>query len=175
MLQPRPLATVANSRQQSEKSMGYSPLTCSKWYTIYMKHLTTLLFALAAGSAFSQPLVGLHIGSHHSAPGFNDSNPGVYVRWVDEHGDGWGAGVLRNSEHGTSLWAGYTLNTPRLGPVSAALTVGAVTGYRAAPVLPLLTPSVALHSGANAVRLTYLPRVTRSGAHAIHLSVERKF
>lgn len=126
-------------------------------------------------SAWQPTAVGLHITSRHSVQGYNDFNPGVYLRWANARGSGPAAGVYHNSERATSVWAGYTYSTPHVGPVSAAITLGAITGYQAARVLPLAVPSVALHQGPVAYRLTYVPKVEKRGAHALHLSLEWSF
>lgn len=127
-------------------------------------------------SALLPSTIGLHIGSRHSAPGFNDRNPGLYARWADAQGDGFAAGTYLNSERAQSLWAGYAWNWHMQAlPISAGLTVGAVSGYRAAKLLPLALPSAALHLGKTAARLTYVPRVEKRGAAALHFSLERSF
>ena len=128
--------------------------------------------------------IGLHIGSKHSTPGFNDANPGVYGHWADASGNGWALGTYLNSERAQSVWGGYSLSSPKLGlgsagsrafAASAGLTLGGVTGYRAAKLMPLILPSAALHMGNAAARLTYLPKVEKRGAAALHLSLEYRF
>ncbi len=72
--------------------------------------------------------VGLHLASLHSAPLYNNSNPGVYAVWQN----GLVLGALRNSLGVQSAYAGYVLESGRFagGRLSAALTVGAITGYK---------------------------------------------
>jgi hypothetical protein len=155
------------------------------------KFITALLIATAAFTgcnasaqeAERSPLLpntlGLHVGSRHSEPGFNDTNPGLYARWADANGTGWALGTYYNSQRAQSAWGGYSFSSPRLGShnlgVSAALTLGVVPGYRAAKVLPLMVPSAALHFGDAAARLTYVPKVEKSSAAAVHLSLEYRF
>ena len=117
--------------------------------------------------------VGLHLASVHSAPGFNNSNPGIYLRTRG----GWTAGVYRNSEWRTSTYAGWTASTEVAGPVRAELTMGLITGYRVAPVLPLLAPSLRVGGDTGpALRLTVLPKVhAKQGASVAHLSTEWSF
>lgn len=44
------------------------------------------------------------------------------------------------------------------------------------PKLPLLVPSLAVDvADKTALRLTYIPKIEKAGAHALHLSVERRF
>ena len=121
-------------------------------------------------------VIGVHLFSLHTAPGLEAANPGLYVR----HESGDTAGVFRNSYARTSAYAGYTLET---ADRRFALTLGAVTGYPAKPVLPLAVPSVRFGlSGLGvadqvAARVAYLPkppgRIGRS--HALHLSIEKEF
>lgn len=116
-------------------------------------------------------LVGAHLGTLHSEPGFEGVNPGAYVRTAG----GWSGGIYRNSERGVSLWGGRTWETSRaaFGPVNvrAAATLGAVTGYRRADVLPLVNGSLAFDlGGPQAVRLTLIPLPKSEGA--VHLSFE---
>jgi hypothetical protein len=124
-------------------------------------------------SALLPSHLGLHLVTAHSAAAMNDSNPGVYARWADSSGTGPVAGVYYNSERAYSMYAAYSWGwqSSRL-PVSAAITAGAVTGYNAGQLLPLLVPSTALHLGSTALRLTYIPKVEKKGAHALHLSLE---
>lgn len=116
-------------------------------------------------------VLGVHLFSLHTAPGLEAANPGLYVR----HESGVTAGVFRNSYARTSAYAGYTLET---ADRRFALTLGAVTGYPAKPVLPLAVPSVRFGlSDQVAARVAYLPkppgRIGRS--HALHLSIEKEF
>lgn len=114
--------------------------------------------------------IGAHLGSWHSEPGYNNANPGLYLRTAG----GWTAGFYRNSEWRTSAYAGWTASTEVAGPVRAELTLGLITGYRAAPVLPLLAPSLRIGGDTGpALRLTLLPKVhPKQGAHVAHLSTE---
>ena len=108
---------------------------------------------------------GLHLGSHHfQARDFNNVTPGAYVRW----GSGLTLGHYFNSERRPSLYAGQTFEH---GPF--AVTVGAITGYRRAYVLPLVVPSVRIgRVGDVSFRLAYLPKVGRDGSHVLHLMAE---
>jgi hypothetical protein len=127
-------------------------------------------------SALLPSTIGLHIGSRHSAPGYNDHNLGIYARWANAQGDGFAAGTYLNSQRATSVWAGYAWSWRMQAlPLSAGLIVGGVSGYRAAKIMPMALPSAALHWGNTAARLSYVPRVEKSGAAALHLSLEYTF
>lgn len=78
-------------------------------------------------------VLGVHLLSAHSAPGMNDSNPGLYVRTAS----GFTAGFYENSLSGTDLngnaghrrtsrYVGWTWETAGRG---FAITLGAVDGY----------------------------------------------
>lgn len=119
--------------------------------------------------AFAQT-VGVHLVSTHGDDGYNNTNPGIYVRFDN----GFTVGSYLNSYKRQSTYVGYTLEH-RAETLSAAVTVGAVTGYRKA-VMPLLVPSVAYHIGPNAVRVAYAPKPPQGGGSwCLHLMAERHF
>ncbi len=133
----------------------------------------SLLFASSLAVAQSHVIV--HVASVHTKAGYNNTNPGIGLRWADAQGDGPVAGVYYNSESSTSVYAGYTWNWQVAGPVSAQLTVGGVGGYKRAAIVPMLLPSATL-------RLTPLTSVRLSGVPPIgdipgfaHVSFEYKF
>lgn len=125
---------------------------------------------IAHGPARADDVVGLHLVSAHSRPGFEAANPGLYLK----RDDGLTAGVLRNSYGRTSVYAGWTLET---ADGRLALTVGAITGYPARSVSLLVAPSVRMPLAEGwAARVTFLPKPPKVGsASALHLSVERAF
>lgn len=136
------------------------------------KVIGSALFAaglIVSGQLYAQPIdrIGLHIGSHHTpSRDFNNTNPGAYVVLRD----GWTLGGLYNSERRFSVYAGRTFERGSL-----ALTLGLVTGYERAPILPMVAPSWrAWQSDAASLRIAYLPRVDRNSAHVLHLMIEFK-
>jgi hypothetical protein len=132
------------------------------------RYLITVL-AFLAGSATAQT-VGVHTFSVHERSGFNNVNPGMYVR-LD---NGLTAGFYKNSYTRESGYVAYTVETDR--QLSVAITVGGVTGYPAARVMPLVVPSIAYHFDKSAVRLGIVPRPPKAGAAAaLHLMVEHHF
>lgn len=125
-----------------------------------------VLAALFAASAQAQT-IGLHVASVHSSGGFNNFNPGVYVRF-----GGITAGTFRNSIRRQSAYIGYTIETH--GRLSFALTAGLVSGYRGNILLAV--PSAAYHTAIGNVRLGFVPRPPKGGsASALHLMLEREF
>ena len=103
--------------------------------------------------------IGMHIGTYHfdRSRGYNEVNPGAYVVC-----DRVTAGVYRNSLRKPSFYAGYTFER-LLGPVD--LTVGGVTGYPRAKLMPLLVPSVKLGHA----RLSLLLPIEKGGG-GVHAS-----
>jgi hypothetical protein len=88
--------------------------------------------------------VGLHLHSHHAGngcpppvagqtgtvcKGWNDANHGAYLRW----GNGLTVGAVRNSLYRTGVYVGWTgertVATVAGMRVSAAITLGATSGY----------------------------------------------
>ena len=114
-------------------------------------------------------IIGMHLFTWHSAPGFEPATVGAYARSPD----GATIGVYRNSEGGRSAYAGLTMETPGR---QFALTVGAVTGYRAAQVIPLIAPSARFGSDDLALRVAVIPRIPRfTPATAVSFSIEKAF
>lgn len=117
-------------------------------------------------------MIGLNLYTHHDASGYVNETVGVYV--VHES---VAAGVLRNSEGGTSAylaWAPET-KTVRFGPLrlSAGILIGAITGYSTCSVCPLVAPSVALGvSDAWRLRISRLPKPNQDGSGGWHFSIE---
>ena len=115
-------------------------------------------------------VLGLHLLTAHvgETDGMQTSTLGVYVQAAN----GATAGALRNSYGANSVYAGWSLST---ASGRFALTAGAITGYQAARVLPLLVPSVrwSLGDGFSA-RASLLPKQLHGQASAgLHLSIER--
>lgn len=121
--------------------------------------------------------MGVHVGSQHfPASSWNNVNPGIYFRGTINNA-GWASGdyvvgSYYNSERKGSAYVGYVY------PVSDHfdMVVGAITGYKAAPVLPMVVPSVHFLLVSDVeLRIHYLPKIDKGGAHVVHLSLERRF
>jgi hypothetical protein len=137
------------------------------------KHALLLAVVAAAASpmAAMSMTVGLHLASVHDKPGFNDTNPGVYIRTES----GITAGTVFNSERKQSFHLGYTWERPISKRLSVAVTVGGITGYKL-PVTPMVIPSAAFKLTEDlSLRVSGLARVNRDGANALHLSLEQRF
>ena len=122
---------------------------------------------MSAVASFALAL-GMHVATAHTRGGHQGFNPGVYLRQPS----GFTAGLYRNSCSAASAHVGWTWQT---ADQRWALTAGAVTGYPAAPLLPVLVPSVRIGLPAPGwdARLTLIPKPPRHGAGAgLHLSLE---
>ena len=127
--------------------------------------IAAAICAAAVAAAFWSPgaqaqTVGLNLVTAHATGGFRAWTPGLYAR----SDSGITAGILRNSE---GSWGAHVSQTWRVQPLGVPLdlTAGAITGYRRAPVLPLVTASVLVGQ----TRLVWIPG-PRGGA--VHVAVE---
>jgi hypothetical protein len=135
-----------------------------------MKHRKTIIAAALLGASFwaSAQTFGVHVGSVHDRDGFNNVNPGLYVR-LDS---GLTLGTVYNSERRQSYYAGWTWSAPLHERVEASVTLGAITGYETG-VLPMAVPSLAVAVGDNTkLRVSWLQKVYKRGANAVHFSIE---
>lgn len=138
------------------------------------------LVASATVSAAEVVAVGVHLGSWHSnndacradngGRPCNNANPGAYARTAD----GWVLGGYHNSVNRPTFYVGRSWTLAARGRASLEVAALAATGYPAAPVVPLVTPTAALRlTDRSAVRLAYLPRFGKwNETHVLHLSVE---
>jgi hypothetical protein len=114
-------------------------------------------------------VVGVHVGSIHSRPGFCNLNLGLYYR-VDA---GWQAGGYRNSECRASYYAGWHTETE--GRFRLGIGLGGVTGYRGQGVQPVVMPSIAFSiTERESLRLIYLPKRDPKSAAVLHLTIEHR-
>lgn len=114
---------------------------------------------------------GLHLASWHADPGFNNVNPGAYVRTECNVV----VGAFYNSEERTSVYAGYVLSTD-IGPVQPTLLLGGATGYDFAPISPLISPGVGVNVAEGVMlRVAYLPKFADNMTHTLHAAVEFRF
>jgi len=113
--------------------------------------------------------VGIHAASKH-LPAYewqNNANPGAYVRFDS----GATVGAFRNTLRRTTVYAGWTW-TDVVGPVD--VMAAAATGYRVAPLVPLVMASVELAPQSWPV----VPRLSvgrGADSWVLHLSIERGF
>jgi hypothetical protein len=120
-------------------------------------------------------VVGLHTVSWHdhtqlSGEPYRSDTPGLYLR-LD---NGATAGVLHNSIGRWGVYAGWSWSTDQAEPVSASMTVALITGYDAAPVVPLLAPSLRVNlADGLALRLITIPKWhPKQGASVVNVALE---
>lgn len=101
-------------------------------------------------------IVGLHLLTAHAGPGYETATPGIYVMAPS----GFTAGAYRNSYGRSSVYAGWTWSADRYH-----VTLIGATGYRTAPVVPLVAAGIKVGD----VRLSVLPGRTA----AFNISVEQ--
>jgi hypothetical protein len=131
-----------------------------------------ILLSLFVSSLVNAQTIGLHLVSWHDKPGYNNTNPGLYLKTEK----GYLIGTVKNSEGNQSYYMGRVFDYPINPRVSGSLTVGVISGYKVSPLLPLVTPSLAIRvNPSDSIRVSYLPKINKSGSHALHMSFERKF
>lgn len=133
-----------------------------------------IIFATLASLSTLAPAqtIGLHTVSRHEHSGMNNTNPGLYYR-AD---NGFTAGFYRNSYREQSAYLAWTFETDQWRGITAAVTVGGVSGYPAAKVMALVVPNVAYHVGESAVRIGIVPKPPSHGtAASLHLMLEHHF
>jgi hypothetical protein len=155
-------------RQMWEEERNH-PLLLSIIYLV--SFVGTIVFSLLfASPAHAQTTVGLHLATQHlehSTQDLQTLTPGVYLRTES----GFTAGSFRNSYSRSSVYAGWTWQTD---DGRFALTAGAITGYSAAKVMPLVTPSVRFELAPGTyLRTAYVPKPLKHGhSSGLHLSIE---
>lgn len=131
-----------------------------------MKRFFLSLALLIAAPAFAQ-VVGINTVSWHDKPGFNNTNPGLYIRMAD----GWGAGTVYNSYRRQAFYVGKGYGVD-YGSFDLSLTAGVITGYNKT-VIPMLLPGVGVPITKDVkARILLLPNALENGATGIHLAFE---
>lgn len=124
------------------------------------------VFATIGSTAVAQAIIGVHVATAHFAPGYNDSNPGLYARLAN----GLTIGTYYNSERRTSTYVGITC-TDLYKSVDVSVLV--LTGYRTDP-LPAIVPSKRIDlDNRFGVRISLL--LPPNSAPAMHFSLEQVF
>lgn len=146
-----------------------------------LRRLLTLIGAVVLSTvaqAGDGLTVGAHLRSWHSQPGYNNDNPGLYVRTAG----GWTAGAYCNSlsrserkptapDCRATTYVGRTWSMPLADGVEASLLVGAATGYQRGRITPVLAPSLRI-GGDLAARITVIPPPNAKHAGVVHLTAE---
>lgn len=125
---------------------------------------------------FTSLTLGLHLVTYHfGGVGLEDNTPGIYVQAHGGMLDGGIAGSFRNSYGARSDYVGYAFET---ADKRFSLVIGAVTGYPAAKVMPLVVPGIKFSRVFADVdaRIEYLPKPRKGGTtDGLHFTVERSF
>lgn len=111
--------------------------------------------------------VGLHIGSYHEKPGFNNVNPGIYARTSGDQI----VGVYYNSLKRPTVYVVQDFHLIKLGPVRSSVALGVATGYYW-PVIPMAAAGVSV----GPAHISFIPKVKGVNKGAVfHLSTEWSF
>jgi hypothetical protein len=105
--------------------------------------------------------VGVHIGTYHfESHGYNDFNPGVYVRV-----DNVQVGTYYNSHRRGSVYLAYSINITD----NVDVLVGGVTGYNKTAT-PLVTVA---YKFTNGLRIGLIPSSPKGGSGGLHVAYEK--
>jgi len=118
----------------------------------------------------SKTVVGLHLASIHSATGYNNFNPGVYI----EFNNHFTLGHYYNSNYRESTYLGYTYSISS----NIELTGGLTTGYQLFKYTPLLVPSYKFNNfiDSDTLRIAFVPRFFGVvQANVFHSMIEQNF
>ena len=105
--------------------------------------------------------------SWHDTPGNNPINSGVGFEVEHNKDWAWTGGVYRNSEWNYSWYAGSRYTFYKDSDWNIGLVGGAVTGYRAFSVIPMVMPDVCW----NYLCVGALPKVSKDGSNVVAFSV----
>jgi hypothetical protein len=133
-----------------------------------MRLLIALLLLLST-SVLAETYIQINGVSIHDRPGYNQFNYGGGIEQTITDRWSLAGGWYRNSEYRGSAYAYARYSVYKDGPWDLGIGVGAVTGYRRMPVLPMAFPE-ACYSYLCAIAL---PQVEPGGASVlgIHLKL----
>ena len=120
--------------------------------------------------------LGVNVGTYHFVDQnkHNNINPGLYLKCslTTNLKHGVVMGVYKNSQYNTSLHAGYNYSLP----YNFDITLGVVSGYSYASIVPVVLPSWSYKNESGLVtRLSFIPHIPGKVDGGIHLSFERSF
>lgn len=148
------------------------------WFAV-----AAIVAAGAAPSTFAQNARYLTVNtiSYHldRSREHNEQNPGLGIEHYLTRDFALVAGFYRNSrptEDGTSTYGAIAYTPLVLGPVRLGFMVGAVTGYKAALVLPTYSGLISIGGRDEGVNIQILPSLRdRSPVGAFGLQLKRSF
>lgn len=126
-------------------------------------------------NCFAIAAIGLHLVSWHDEPGYNNTNPGVYVKSEC----GLTAGVYKNSFSRVSVYGAYSYDPPKLPFWASA---GFATGYAKIPGTNFRLSPIAIvglkspqYKG-YLFRVGYIPKIGGvNNVNVVHLMIEKAF
>ena len=127
-----------------------------------MRQLIVILFLITT-SASAETYIQINGASVHDKPGYNQFNYGAGVEQTITENWSVSGGWYRNSEYRGSTYAYARYSLYKNGPWDLGLGIGAVTGYKAMPVVPMAFPELC-YSYLCAIAL---PQVEPSGASVV--------
>ena len=129
-----------------------------------------------AGCLSAVAAVGLHLASWHADPGYNNFNPGFFVRSDCEILKAQPQfGTFYNSESKISAYGALEWEYDREATLTPFLTLGAATGYEAYPLVPVVSAGWRILFGDIGVGAGYTPPFGDYGSHLIHAVVDLRF
>jgi len=133
-----------------------------------MQALVLILLTLFSLNCLAEDYVRFSGLSWHSTPNNNPVNAGVGFEFEHNKDWAWTGGVYRNSEYNYSWYAGARYTFYKDTDWNIGLIGGAVTGYRAMPVIPMLLPDICW----NYICGGALPKVSKDGSNVIVFSIK---
>jgi hypothetical protein len=133
-----------------------------------MRALILILLTTFSLNCLAEDYVRFSGLSWHSTPDNNPVNAGVGFEFEHNKNWAWTGGVYRNSEYNYSWYAGARYTFYKNTDWNIGLIGGAVTGYRAMSVMPMLLPDICW----NYICGGALPKVSKDGSNVIVFSIK---
>jgi len=108
-------------------------------------------------------------------PGMNENNPGIGVEYPLDANKAAIAGLFKNTQGHTSAYGGLEWMPGQMGPVKLGGSLGAVTGYERANILPMLALKAAYETPNYGVNLQFLPNPLEFKRSAVGLQFKKPF
>lgn len=104
----------------------------------------------------------------------NEVNPGLgFEHQLSDTSKAIG-GFYRNTEGRNSMYGGVNYSPVSVGPVQLGANLGLLSGYSAAPVIPMIAPTASLEGKDYGLNLTFMPNPKDWKTSAVGLQVKRR-
>jgi hypothetical protein len=133
-----------------------------------MKPLLAILLLLINVSVQAETFLQINGASIHDKPGYNQFNYGGGIEQTVSENWSVAGGWYRNSEYRGSTYAYARYSVYKNGPWDLGVGIGAVTGYKVMPVVPMAFPEVCYGYLCG----LFLPQVEPSGASVVGLHLK---